>query len=196
MSWPFELNTSKVWAYRDNVFSNTECDKIIQIASQFKTKSAETERIQADKNYRISTISWLFPHSENQIRDKSVAWIYERISAALYELNNFYFNFDLYGFSEPLQFTEYNAPNGNYKYHIDTIENYHVRKLSMVIQLTDPAEYEGGELEIKTDETPKQMNKRQGSIIVFPSYILHRVNTVTKGRRNSLVGWISGPQFK
>jgi PKHD-type hydroxylase len=68
------------------------------------------------------------------------------------------------------------------------------RKLSLVCQLSDPSEYEGGELQINTGEifTPE---KQKGTVILFPSYLLHRVTPVTKGTRRSLVLWIEGPAF-
>ena len=40
------------------------------------------------------------------------------------------------------------------------------------------------------------MNKDQGDFICFPSYVLHEVEPITKGERNSLVGWVGGENFK
>ena len=63
-----------------------------------------------------------------------------------------------------------------------------VRILSFTVQLSDPAEYEGGELQIGL----QNMTRTRGSAVVFPSYQLHRVSPVTEGRRASLVGWVMG----
>ena len=71
-----------------------------------------------------------------------------------------------------------------------------IRKLSLSIQLTDPKEYEGGELYLHENEEGKEMKKGQGDLVLFPSYILHEVKPVTKGERNSLVTWVTGKQFK
>jgi len=73
-----------------------------------------------------------------------------------------------------------------------------VRKLSISIQLTDPEEYEGGELKLYDgdDKEAQVMDKTQGTLIIFPSYVLHEVMPITKGTRNSLVTWITGKQFK
>ena len=46
------------------------------------------------------------------------------------------------------------------------------------------------------DEKGEQMKKEQGTLILFPSYILHEVKPITKGERNSLVSWVTGKQFK
>jgi PKHD-type hydroxylase len=75
--------------------------------------------------------------------------------------------------------------------------NIPVRKLSISIQLTDPEEYEGGELKLYDgEEEGVLMDKTQGTLIIFPSYVLHEVMPVTKGTRNSLVTWVTGKQFK
>ena len=66
----------------------------------------------------------------------------------------------------------------------------------MSIQLTDPSEYEGGELQLKSKNSITTVSKKKGTIIFFPSFMLHRVTPVTKGVRHSLVGWITGPPFK
>jgi PKHD-type hydroxylase len=64
----------------------------------------------------------------------------------------------------------------------------------MSVQLSEPDEYEGGELEFLNFEQP--IPKDIGSLIVFPSYLVHRVNPVTRGLRRSMVSWISGPPFR
>jgi len=70
------------------------------------------------------------------------------------------------------------------------------RKLSLVLQLTDPEEYEGGDLELMTSSDPIAVLKQRGLISVFPSFVLHRVTPVTKGTRRTLVVWACGPEFK
>jgi PKHD-type hydroxylase len=70
------------------------------------------------------------------------------------------------------------------------------RKLSLVLQLTDPAQYEGGNLQVMTSGEPKSVRKQRGLIAAFPAYTLHQVTPVTQGTRQSLVAWISGPQFR
>ena len=69
------------------------------------------------------------------------------------------------------------------------------RKISIVVQLSDPLEYEGGELQISDGGTNRVCEKTKGTIIIFPSYLLHRVTPVTKGTRRSLVLWVTGPPF-
>lgn len=90
---------------------------------------------------------------------------------------------------------------GHYIFHhdIDWKKPTTQRKLSVVVQLTDPEEYEGGELEfeeVNHDEKTKQLIRQKGTVIVFPSYMRHRVTPVTKGERKSLVTWIEGPAWR
>jgi PKHD-type hydroxylase len=68
----------------------------------------------------------------------------------------------------------------------------------MAMQLTDPSEYEGGNLQVlPTGKTePQNVRKQRGLIAIFPSYVLHQVTPVTQGSRQSLVAWITGPAFR
>jgi PKHD-type hydroxylase len=67
------------------------------------------------------------------------------------------------------------------------------RKISASLLLNNESEYEGGDL-IILDETVKV--KKQGTIIVFPSFMAHRVTPVTRGVRYSAVCWMAGPKWK
>jgi PKHD-type hydroxylase len=93
---------------------------------------------------------------------------------------------------EVLQYGVY-RPGDFYDWHIDcdlvslSATN---RKLSATLLLSDPADFEGGELEIEGCE---KVVLKQGSLIVFPSMLRHRVTPVTKGKRISAVSWIHGP---
>ena len=72
-----------------------------------------------------------------------------------------------------------------------------VRKLSFVLQLSSPDEYEGGNLQL-LDETGKSYiaPRHRGTVIMFDSRTQHRVLKVTKGTRKSIVGWVLGPRWK
>ena len=102
------------------------------------------------------------------------------------------------GGQEPTQLGRYKATDeGYYDWHIDAgpPQNGIQRKLSCVILLNDPSEFEGGILQLKGMEDQNLLDK-QGSIIVFPSFIEHRVTPVTKGVRYTAVTWASGPSFR
>ena len=85
----------------------------------------------------------------------------------------------------------------NHGENIAVLNGEYMRKLSFSVQLSDPEDYEGGELEFEcgNDEPFCAPNKR-GTIIIFDSRMKHRVREVKSGIRKSLVGWIVGPRWK
>ena len=70
-----------------------------------------------------------------------------------------------------------------------------IRKISMSCLLTDSSEFEGGNFQLQTSAKPYDIKLEKGDIILFPSYKLHRVSSVTKGTRHSLVAWAHGRAF-
>lgn len=71
------------------------------------------------------------------------------------------------------------------------------RKLSVVVQLSEPDRYQGGDLQLErfVHPNPEELRSR-GAMIVFPSILFHRVTPITKGERSSLVGWMEGPHWR
>ena len=185
-SWNFHLDQLNSYAYTEKVFSKTEFQKIIKTA---KEKGLIKGNTRGKTDVRLSNITWLYANDD-------LEWVFRKITDVVLFLNNKYFNFDIFGLNEGLQFTNYKAPSDKYEKHVDRAQGILVRKLSLSIQLTDPKDYQGGELFLYEDEKGKEMSKEQGTLILFPSFILHEVKPVTKGERNSLVSWVTGKQFK
>ena len=180
------------FAWWQDAFTNEQLDWLQQKARE-ATKEAQVGRQKngtVDGQIRRSEINWLN-------KDAECAWVFDRLADVAASLNADYFGFDLTGFAEPLQLTNYHeARQGNYKWHQDFGAPGVSRKFSMVLQLSDPMEYEGGELQILTRGEPISMEKKRGIITVFPAWTLHQVTPVVKGTRQSLVAWVSGPPFK
>lgn len=140
-------------------------------------------------NIRRSELNWLH-------KDSECAWVFEKLAHVASSLNADYFGFELTGFGEALQLTNYHeARQGTYTWHQD-FGGEISRKLSLVLQLSDPRDYEGGELQLLTSKEATSIRKQRGLITVFPAWTLHQVTPVTKGTRQTLVTWISGPAFK
>lgn len=189
MTWSFKAEEREVSVYMDNLFTQDECNEIIRIGNENKKEEAGMSAdLYVDKEYRTTLVCWIDPN-------KDTAWIYDRISKFIVEANDNFFKFKLFGFNEKLQFAEYNYPDGHYKKHVDWSKGNSVRKLSIVLQLTDPQEYEGGDLLLHYQEDPVYVTKRQGTATLFPSFLLHEVLPVTKGTRYSLAGWVTGDPF-
>lgn len=180
------------WAWWEGAFTEQELDWL-----QNKAKMAEQNAQVGgggssgtlNPNIRRSQISWLNNSGDTE-------WVFKKLADVCAKMNAQHFRFDLTGFGEPLQLTNYDqSENGMYGWHQDYGAGIS-RKLSMAMQLTDPAEYEGGNLQTMTSGEPQNVRKQRGLIAVFPSYVLHQVTPVTQGSRQSLVAWVSGPAFK
>ena len=180
------------FAWWDNGFSSDELDWLQQKAREAKkvAQVGNGKGGEVNQDVRRSELNWL-------AKDSDSSWVFEKLSHIASRLNADHFGFELTGFSEDLQLTNYHeARQGNYTWHQDFGSSGVSRKLSMVLQLSDPKDYEGGELQILTGSNPVSINKKRGLVTVFPSWTLHQVTPVIKGTRQTLVTWVSGPDFK
>tara|TARA_R110000803_G_scaffold156164_2_gene220712 strand:+ start:1012 stop:1647 length:636 start_codon:yes stop_codon:yes gene_type:complete len=211
------MNLSNYYWHFKSALTPKFCDDVIKYGLERTSKLAtignykEVELLSKDeitnmKIKRNSDITWL-----------QDPWIYKEIQPYIHKANkNAGWNFE-WDMSEPCQFTKY-KPGQYYDWHCDSWDKVYdnpnlpehgkIRKLSVTCQLTDGAEYEGGELEFDfrnyvphmREETKHLIQAKEilskGSIIVFPSFLWHRVKPVIKGTRYSLVLWNLGRQFK
>jgi PKHD-type hydroxylase len=187
-----------MWQLWQQRYSKDLCQQIVDQAKKIEPQDAIIgfSGSNIDTNVRRSKVRWI--NRDN----KELGWLYEEITNLFHIANHNAFGADI-RFLNELQFTEYNAEDqGYYNWHNDVNwddgRQVH-RKLSFVCQLTDPEEYEGGEFEMQPlylgAPDPKQL-KTQGTAIIFPSLVMHKVNPVTKGTRHSLVAWIEGPKWR
>lgn len=125
-------------------------------------------------------------------REAETEWIYQRILGAIQEPSRRFWHFAVDGF-ERAQFARY-GPDQHYDWHMDLGSQGPAmyRKLSLSVQLSDPDSYAGGDLEFKLARGSEFGSRDRGTITIFPSYVLHRVNPVTEGQRCSLVLWVLG----
>ncbi len=184
-----------LWQFWPGLLADQTCDEIIAHAFRLQGTDAGVGGQQ---------------RHDPEIRDSQVRWIWHDHPdfLELWPLVERYFewaNRNAFGvdarFTTDLQFTTYREERlGHYQWHQDTfVESNNVfdRKLSMVIQLSDPGSYQSGDLELDVPQRPcpKALRER-GSVIVFPSIVYHRVVPVTKGTRHSLVAWREGPPWR
>ncbi len=181
--------TEKPFISCDDLFTNEELTKIESIVDKLDFQNATTENSQTDIKIRNSKIKWLFNNEEN-------SFLYNKLGIFCIQVNDQFYNFNLSSMNEAIQYTVY-EPDMHYTWHTDSgVQGQLPRKLSLTIQLSEPDEYEGGDLEIWTGGNPEKMIRKKGAVVLFPSFRLHRVTPVTKGIRKSLVVWIGGPNFK
>jgi PKHD-type hydroxylase len=181
------------FAWWEGAFTDQELDWLQEKAVKAEEKAVVGGGLNAEDLAKIrrSRVSWINCTSETE-------WVFSKLAHAISSINAQHYGFDLTGFGEPLQLTNYDhSESGMYGWHQDYGEKRSInRKLSVVLQLTDPSQYEGGNLQVMTSGQPLNVRKQRGLIVVFPSYQLHQVTPVSQGTRQSLVAWISGPPFK
>ena len=184
-------------AYWDDFLSNEDINHILSLPEWVNTSAAKIGGTSGDgvvdQQFRETNVSWFSPNQNN-------AHIWGKFSEVVSEINSQFFRFDLTGFYEPAQLGLYTADKQSYYgWHTDASasDRRTPRKLSMVLMLSDPSEFEGGELQIKPySDNLINLEQKKGRAWFFPSYVLHRVTPVTKGIRRTLVLWVGGPEFR
>lgn len=171
---------------KQNEFCQDECDFIKQLGFEFNfAQSLVSSGLNVSK--RKSENSFI-PYN------KETEWIYQKIYKIALDSNQFY-NFNLNYFGEDLQFAKYSVGDF-YGFHEDIGSGYNsLRKLSLIINLSDPNTYKGGGLEFFAGGKTQKTCKKLGCVIIFPSFVPHRVTKVLRGERFSLTSWIHGPPF-
>ncbi len=168
-------------------------DKIISDIEEYishqeleKAKVLHMNRKSADKA-RSSMIHWM----NNEDYKDFLMPIYDIISRNVRMINDGMWRYN-YGGYGVFQYSEY-TEGDHFNWHIDQIEiKGESRKVSFSIGISDESEYEGGDLGFKAAEEEDYYKIGRGDIIAFPSWMLHKVTPVTKGKRRVLVGWGEG----
>ena len=212
------MNLQNYYYYFQNALTPRFCDELIKYGAsqqeQLALTGGQTTKIQEGKDLKEEDIIDLKKKRDSNIVWLNDRWIYKEIQPLIHQANRlagWNFNWD---FSESCQFTKYKL-NQFYDWHCDSWDasydepndlNKHgkIRKLSVTCSLSDPKDYEGGELEFdfrNMDPDKPTVRKcaeisSRGSVVVFPSHVWHRVKPVTKGTRYSLVIWNLGYPFK
>ncbi|HUO02673.1 MAG TPA: 2OG-Fe(II) oxygenase [Rhizomicrobium sp.] len=188
------VRAAQPFAVWQNGFTPEELDTIAAYGETRRQEKGVIERkgqMEAADPIRVTRLAWI-------ANNPDTSWIYDRLWRIGYHLNLKTWRFDLTGISETLQYTIYETDEGgHYDWHTDTIVTAPMpRKLSLSLQLSDPADYDGCVLEVRANNSVDAAPVERGAVIAFPSYVLHRVTPVARGRRASLVSWISGPLFR
>jgi len=187
------------------------CDKIIKYGKEHKQKMAVTGNLSNRKKpLTQKEIKQLKKHRNSNITFLNDWWIQRHIFPAIKEANIITnWNLSITG-HEAMQFTKYNKGqfyDWHYDSWVDPYKNNTVRKLSVTVCLSDENDFEGGDLEfaLQDNNAKKPLKKiyrickevrKKGSLVVFPSFLWHRVTPVIKGTRYSLVIWSTGEPYK
>jgi PKHD-type hydroxylase len=196
--------TNHYW-YIPEALTPQQCDDLDQAAA--KTEQVEGFHFGHKEGHRKSQISWIY---EAFCTEMIGAWMQQANSEA-----GWYYDLEL---PESVQYTRYSVGD-HYDWHIDGNQDQHaarklvaqvaapiplnvtpfpkfqgtVRKLSATVNLSDPEDYTGGELELRCyDQLHIFNNAPKGSIVVFPSFMEHRITPIESGERNAAVMWYNG----
>jgi PKHD-type hydroxylase len=175
-----------------DAFTAREIDAVVAYGDGLAPMKAEIAgRKENTDHLRITRVAWMEKKPE-------IEWLYARLEEMVLRINAEFYRYDLYGLNEAFQYTVYEgAQGGYYGWHVDRGETlYEPRKISLSLQLSDPADYQGGDLVMEAGDGPQRAEKARGALIAFPSFVLHRVVPVTSGIRKSLVIWVAGPEFR
>ena len=200
-----------------DAFTPEECNQIIndglndwikEEAKIQKDKPGEIEQnFEDDFDYRNVTL-FIPPPTKSNERPHQYHWLFDKILGVIMNFNNNLegYQFTFHGLAEPPNLMRYQAPDinpngkaGKYDWHMDVGPGPvpSMRKISYSL-LLNPGEYEGGELCFhigRNLDIPHPGQDTIGSLIVFPSYLVHKVTPVTKGTRYAIVGWAHGNSF-
>lgn len=198
------------YCFWENAFTDDEIDKICNLMSKSTLDVAYVTDRELNNHLEESKVK---PVEDNTIRrskvsfhkpDQSTQWIFDRLNYVVEMVNNKWYNFDLNGYDQ-FQYTEYDGKNNEgYSWHTDMFwgelpkDSYtETRKLSLTLLLNTPeVDFKGGELQFGRESKFESAEIKKGTIIVFPSFELHRVAPVTHGLRKSIVAWVLGPKWK
>jgi predicted 2-oxoglutarate/Fe(II)-dependent dioxygenase YbiX len=181
----------------DNVFYAAECEKMVKQTAGQRHSFAQTEELTdlslafadpqtAPVNTRVSTLT------NNPAND----WIRERILNVAKMTNENYFNFDISG-QEAVHLLEF-GENSQAGWLDDLGKGIKsTRKLTIIIFLSERKDYSGGQLSFKLLESYNvaDVPQKQGSLLVFPSYLPYKIEPLSQGRNFILLTWITGNAF-
>ncbi len=177
--------------YFTDAFTKEELVEIRRIGDSTPKQSGTTVSDDSEhvSEYRKSEIAWLGDDNETR-------WLYEKMASLCKTANQQMWNFDIWGYQDGFQYTVYYGDGGHYDWHADLGPNISNRKISCVLQLSDPEEYDGGDLQINPGGNILTVPKQLGLVCFFPSFLLHRVTPLNSGVRKSLVNWFCGANFR
>jgi len=188
------------------------CDDLVSYGEQQASQIALTGEYEGISPNNEKDISKLYKTRNSSIVWMSDPWVYNSIIPFVHEANRLAnWNFE-WSMSENCQWTKY-AETQHYTWHQDSFHKPYnkpqektyglIRKLSVTVSLVDGDNYEGGDLEFdlrnrgnsESNIITSKIARTKGSVIVFPSFVWHRVSPITKGVRYSLVIWNCGRPF-
>lgn len=184
-------NDLTVWLYTD-VLTEKDCDALVKLYTQMPDEEAGVGGEGSGKVDRSV-------RNVNKVMLPVHKGIGARLAAVGLDANAQRWNFDIKK-AKQSEFLKYPAGGGRYKSHIDTFlaktpENIEeCRKVTVLAFLND--DFKGGKFFLQTGPEKFYPPQEKGTVLAFPSFLLHGVEDVEEGERYSVVTWLVGPWLK
>ena len=183
--------------YFPQVFSNEEISNLDQLVTQnYKFQKGQVGNAELgtldSTIYNNRNIAYLPP-------DNNTKWLYEKLEKLVIQANKELFNFSITQVTDLIHYVIYPENGGHLDWHMDVGKlGVNRRKLALTVQLSDPTEYDGGEFEIWFGSKEKFITvpRQKGDVIIFPTFLMHRIKPITRGQRKALVFWTGGEPFR
>lgn len=166
------------------------CDRIVAEGSLLelnpgKITEAKTGDQRVDPLIRAVAVGWF-----------DLGWVHDLMQKLALEANGSW----KYHLTEmdPVQFAIYRE-HDFFEWHSDfrLVRKGAIRKFTLVVQLSEPEDYVGGDLQfIDGGVYTLEAFRKRGTAVAFASMMTHRVTPVKKGVRKSLTSWFKGPPFR
>jgi hypothetical protein len=177
------------WVQAAQRLSDADCDELIELGLEGPVAPSTVVGEEHYPGHRKVLARKILPSTRT-------AWIFELLCELARELESKHFALTLTNIAREPQYVEYVPGRGEFGWHHDYSHGLPAtpRKVTIIIQLSRPDEYEGGLLQtfgVDVEDLPRE----RGTIVAFPSFVVHRITPVTRGLRKALVTWIAGPRI-
>jgi PKHD-type hydroxylase len=178
------------WVQAADRLSDASCDELIAACREFPVTPPVIVGQEDYGGHRELVARKIGPNDRT-------AWAFEIVGGVAADAARNHFRLEVTSITRAPQYVEYTPGRGHFGWHNDYSHGLAdaPRKLTVIIQLSDPEDYDGGRLQmfgITVEELPRE----RGTILVFPSLVYHQITPVTRGLRRALVAWIAGPRIR
>ncbi len=177
------------WVAVGGALDGGTCDEIVALCRSLESTDPRVVGQDQLDSHRVGRV-------HRVERSDRTERVYELVWEAGTIANARHFKLDLTGVVKAPEYVEYHDGLGHFHWHNDYGLEQPIsrRKLTVILQLSDASDYDGGDFEVFGTSEP--LPRERGTIIVLPSYVHHRVTPVTRGTRRVLVGWLAGPPLR
>jgi PKHD-type hydroxylase len=177
------------WYFYKNFYTLEQCRELSTFLESWPSGGTDIPAVDVKKTAKVHTVKWGFAKQK-----------FSDLESVSHYTNKEMFGYNLYSFQDQdmINYNTYSSnDNGEYDWHKDAeLDKIYDLKLTVIANISTE-KYEGGQFELFMNGPVyiKELDE-PGSILIFPSYYIHRVLPVTQGIRKTVSFWIPGPNFR